>query len=99
MFPRLLIAFITIPLVELYLLFKLGSIVGATTTICLVILTGILGAALAKSQGYSILKRMQEELHLGRPPTDELIEGMLVLAGGGGPQRVCLESSSDYSYL
>ena len=25
---------------------------------------------------------MQEELHLGRPPTDELIEGMLVLAGG-----------------
>ena len=82
MFPRLLLAFITIPLLELYLLFKLGSIVGATTTICLVIMTGILGATLAKSQGYSILTRMQEELRLGRPPTDELIEGMLVLAGG-----------------
>ena len=82
MFARLLVIFITIPLIELYLLVKVGGYIGAPATICLVILTGILGAALARSQGYSIVSRMQAVIREGRPPTDELIEGVLVLLGG-----------------
>jgi UPF0716 protein FxsA len=48
----------------------------------LVILTGAWGAYLAKSQGYSILARIQAETAAGRVPTAELIDGLLVLIGG-----------------
>ena len=82
MFGRLLILFIIIPLVELYLLVVVGSRVGLPATILLVILTGAWGAYLAKSQGYSILARIQAETAAGRVPTKELIDGLLVLIGG-----------------
>ena len=78
----MLILFITIPLVELYLLAVVGSRVGLLPTIMLVILTGAWGAYLAKSQGYSILARIQAETAAGRVPTAELIDGLLVLIGG-----------------
>ena len=82
MFPRLLVLFITVPLIELYLLIRLGKLVGLGPTIGLVILTGFWGAYLARSQGHSILARMQREIHAGRAPAGELIEGVLVLIGG-----------------
>lgn len=82
MLPRLLLLFITVPLIELYLLVKVGERVGAGPTIALVILTGILGAALARSQGRSILQNLQADLQAGRPPTNELLDGFLVLVGG-----------------
>ena len=82
MLGRLIILFITIPLVELYLLAVVGSRVGLLLTIMLVILTGACGAYLAKSQGYSILARIQAETAAGRVPTDELTDGLLVLIGG-----------------
>ena len=55
---------------------------GLPATILLVILTGAWGAYLAKSQGYSILARIQAETAAGRVPTKELIDGLLVLIGG-----------------
>ena len=82
MFGRLLILFIFIPLVELYLLAIVGSRVGLLATVMLVVLTGAWGAYLARSQGYSILARIQSELAAGRVPTAELIDGLLVLIGG-----------------
>ncbi len=82
MFGRLLILFIFIPLVELYLLAIVGSRVGLLATVMIVILTGAWGAYLARSQGYSILARIQSELAAGRVPTAELIDGLLVLIGG-----------------
>ena len=82
MFGRLLIMVIIIPLVELYLLAAVGSRVGLFATLMLVILTGAWGAYLAKSQGYSILAKIQAELATGRVPATELIDGLLVLIGG-----------------
>ncbi len=82
MLGRLIILFITIPLVELYLLAVVSSRVGPLPAIMLVILTGAWGAYLAKSQGYSILSRIQVEMAAGRVPTAELIDGLLVLIGG-----------------
>ncbi len=78
----MLILFITIPLVELYLLVLVGSRMGLPATLMLVILTGAWGAYLAKSQGYSILAKIQAETAAGRVPTAELIDGLLVLIGG-----------------
>ena len=50
-------------------------------TIAVVLLTGVSGAVLARSQGFGILARIGEELSQGQMPSDSLIEGILVLAG------------------
>ena len=82
MFGRLLILFITIPMVEIILLMWVSSRIHWSSTLMLVVLTGAWGAYLARSQGYSILARIQSELAAGRVPTAELIDGLLVLIGG-----------------
>ena len=51
MFGRLLFLFIFIPIIELYLLILLGSRLGPMPTIGLIVLTGFLGASLARAQG------------------------------------------------
>jgi len=82
MFSRLLLIFIFIPIIELYLLIQLGARIGFAPTLGLIVLTGILGASLARQQGLSTLARIQNELKNGRPPTDELIEGAMIVVGG-----------------
>lgn len=82
MFSKLVILFTIIPLLELYLLIKAGSIIGGSNTILIVILTGIVGAAFAKSQGYSTIMNIREKISLGQIPGNELVQGILILAGG-----------------
>lgn len=81
MLIRLILLFTVIPLVELALLIKLGQVIGLFSTIAIVILTGILGASLARSQGFGIVQRIQNELARGQLPGDSLLDGALVLAG------------------
>ncbi len=59
-----------------------GARIGFLPTLGLVVLTGILGASLARQQGLSTLARIQNEIKKGRPPTDELIEGAMIVVGG-----------------
>jgi len=59
MFSRLLFLFIFIPIAELYLLIMLGARIGFLPTIGLIVLTGILGASLARQQGLSTLAKIQ----------------------------------------
>jgi len=82
MFFRLLLLFTLVPLVELYLLIKLGALVGVVPTIALVVFTGVLGAWLARVQGLSVLRRLGADLGEGRMPTDALIDGLLILVAG-----------------
>ncbi|MCK4943126.1 MAG: membrane protein FxsA [Candidatus Aminicenantes bacterium] len=81
-FPRLLFLFVMVPLVELSILIKLGKYLGTLNTILIIILTGILGAAFARSQGAGIISRIRNSLNQGQIPGDELIQGLLILAGG-----------------
>ena len=78
----MLFLFIFLPMIELYLLIMLGSRVGAMPTIGLIVLTGVLGATLARQQGLSILSKIQREMASGKPPTNELVEGALIVVGG-----------------
>ena len=82
MFIRLLLLFTIVPLVELYLLIKLGSVVGVAPTVALVVFTGALGAWLARVQGLSVLKRLSTDFGEGRLPTDAVIDGLLILVAG-----------------
>ena len=79
MFLRLLLLFTIVPLVELAILMKLGAIFGVLHTIAIVIITGILGAFLARSQGLKVIRELQESLSKGDIPTNPIIEGILVL--------------------
>jgi UPF0716 protein FxsA len=78
----LLILFIAIPVVELYILIEVGKKIGSLTTIGIIILTGILGTYLIKSQGFMILRKIQNDLNEGIMPRDSLIQGAIILLGG-----------------
>jgi UPF0716 protein FxsA len=78
----LLLLFIAVPLIELAILIKLGSLVGLLPTIALVIVTGVAGASLARSQGLRVLLQIRQELAAGRVPVDRLMDGLLILIAG-----------------
>ncbi len=78
----LFVLFTLVPLVELYLLIRLGTYVGAVDTIAIVIGTGIAGGLLAKSQGLAVLDRIRAELNQGRLPAESLFDGLLILMAG-----------------
>ncbi len=82
MFIRLLAVFIIIPLIELVILIKVGSYIGLWPTILIVVLTGIVGASLARYQGFIIINKIRSDVGSGRVPARELIDGLLVLVGG-----------------
>ena len=82
MFGRLLLLFVLIPIIELYLLLQLGARIGFMPTLGLIVLTGALGATLARQQGLSALAKIQNELKSGRPPAMEMVEGALIVVGG-----------------
>ncbi|MCB9852334.1 MAG: FxsA family protein [Phycisphaerales bacterium] len=79
MLPLLVILFIGLPLVDLWLLFRIGEWLTFVPTLACVILTGVVGAAIAKRQGISTIARIQQELAEGRMPTTQLGEGVLIL--------------------
>lgn len=74
--------FLAIPLVEIYLLIKVGGLIGAPWTIFLVVFTAVLGAWLIRLQGFSTLRRIQQILQQGGLPAVELIEGAVLLVAG-----------------
>jgi UPF0716 protein FxsA len=82
LFIRLLLLFTAIPLLELMLLVELGATIGLPPTIGIVILTGALGAWAARTQGFYVLARIQEEISRERLPGVHLLDGGLVLVGG-----------------
>ncbi len=78
----LLIAFITVPIVEIAVFIQVGDWIGLWPTLAVVILTAVAGTALLRQQGLSILFRIQENLEANRVPVRELFDGVcLVIAG------------------
>lgn len=81
-FQLLLLAFLLVPMVEIYLLIKVGSVIGALPTVLLVIFTAVLGAFLLRLQGFSTLQRVRLSLARGEVPAAALFEGLLLLVAG-----------------
>jgi len=79
---RLILLFTLVPLIELTLLIELGRQVGLEATLTIVILTGIIGAYLAKYEGLRVITRIRQDLNQGRIPAEGLIDGVIILAGG-----------------
>lgn len=79
---RLILLFTLVPLVELALLLWVGKEIGVWATLGLVIITGVVGASLAKLQGLGVLRRIREEMARGILPAERLFDGLLILVGG-----------------
>lgn len=82
MFRILLVLIIVVPALEIWLLITAGKLIGAIPTIMLIILTGVLGAWLAKYQGVSALRSAQQKMNSGQMPGDVIIDGLCILIGG-----------------
>ncbi len=82
MFIKLFILFITVPILEVFILLDAAEHIGLWQTVLLVIATGAAGAYLAKSQGLDLLQRIQTATNQGELPAQELIDGAFILAGG-----------------
>ena len=82
MFLKLFLLFTIVPVVELYILFRLAGQIGFFPTLFIVIATGFAGAYLAKQQGLVVIQQMQKEMQEGRPPGNSMVDGVLVLVAG-----------------
>jgi len=79
---RLLLLFIAVPAIELALLIEIGKRIGTLPTLALIVTTGVLGAALARSQGLGVLRKARAEAAAGRLPAAALIDGLIILLAG-----------------
>jgi len=76
---RLLLLFIALPAVELALLIEIGSRIGTPATLGIILVTGFVGAALARAQGLGVIRQIQLETAEGRLPADALVDGAFIL--------------------
>ena len=82
MFARLFIVFTAVSLLEIFVLVKVGSFLGAWATIALVIVTALIGSALVRSQGLQLVQQLQQRLAKGEMPGQQLIEGIMLIITG-----------------
>lgn len=79
---RLFLCFTLVPVAELYILIHLGGIIGGLNTVILVILTGFIGAYLARMEGLNTMIKVRQNLSQGIVPAEELMDAFIILIAG-----------------
>jgi len=72
------LSIILVPVVEIFLLIKIGSQIGAVTTILLIFTTAIVGIYYAKYEGLNTLKSGFEQISKNKTPTYEMLSGAAI---------------------
>ncbi|MGW3341763.1 FxsA family protein [Nonomuraea rubra] len=78
----LFLAFLVVPVLEIWLLIQVGSVIGAPATVALLIADSLLGAWLVRREGRRAWRALQTALQSGRMPDRELADGGIILVGG-----------------
>ena len=78
----LLVAFVLVPLLEIYVIIQIGQVIGAWWTILLLVADSVLGAWIVKREGVRAWRALRSALEQRRMPAQELADGMLILVGG-----------------
>lgn len=78
----LVVLLIVVPLAELFLLIQVGELIGVWWTIAALVAVSVVGAWLVRREGTRAWARFRAALSSARVPTDEVLEGALVLFGG-----------------
>lgn len=76
------VLFFIIPLIEVYFLIQVGTVIGAGWTLFLVVLTAVIGVSLLRQQGLSTLMRANQLMSQGQIPAMEMLEGLVLAVGG-----------------
>ncbi|MFC7320338.1 FxsA family protein [Halobacillus campisalis] len=82
MFRWLLLLILIVPALEIGILIWAGNLVGPWWVIILILLTGVIGAWLAKQQGLETIRKVQDSMAQQQAPGDALIDGACILVGG-----------------
>jgi len=82
MFAKLFLTMVSVSLLEIYVLIKVGGFLGAWPTVLLVVLTAFVGSALVRSQGLQVLQQLQQRIAQGQSPGQQLVEGFMLLVTG-----------------
>ena len=78
----LVVAFVVVPLIEIYVLIQVGQVIGAWWTIVMLVVDSMFGAWLIKHEGGRAWRDLRDALNSGRMPATELADGALILVGG-----------------
>ena len=78
----LVFLFTVVPIVELYILIRIGNVLGALNTVLLLIVMALVGAFLVRLEGMRIFTRTTTNLAQGIVPAEELVDGLLIFAAG-----------------
>ncbi len=78
----LILFFVVIPIIEIAILIKIGTYIGTTSAVLVIVLTGVLGSVLTRLQGFIIIQKINDRLSRGIMPSQEILDGALVLIGG-----------------
>jgi UPF0716 protein FxsA len=78
----LFLIFVIVPILEMVLLIKVGSAIGAITTVALVLLTAMVGINLIKRQGFEAMRSAQHKMNSGELPARELLDGLCLAVAG-----------------
>lgn len=79
----LVLAALLLSLADALFLLVVAGYIGALETVGLVVVTALLGVLLVRHQGRATIHRIQRRLQRGEAPTDELIDGAMILFGAG----------------
>ena len=78
----LFVLFLLVPLVELTVIIQVGQAIGVPTTIVLLLAISVAGAILLRREGTRAWRRFRDALAEVRLPTNEVVDGALVVLGG-----------------
>ncbi len=78
----LFLAFVIVPLVELWVIAQVAELLSLGPTLVLLLLDSVLGAVLVRREGARAWREFRDALEAGRIPGDEMIGGVLLLFGG-----------------
>lgn len=78
----LVFVFIVVPIAELYVIIKVGELIGIFPTLILLLADAMLGSLLLRHQGRGAWRRFNEALAARRFPGREVVDGVLVVIGG-----------------
>lgn len=78
----LFLAFVVLPLADLWLLIRIGGVIGGLNVLTFTVAMGLLGALLVRTQGRKVLGEFRAAQAEGRVPEEGVVGGLLVLVGG-----------------
>ncbi|QIE46163.1 FxsA family protein [Pseudohalocynthiibacter aestuariivivens] len=78
----LLLAFLTVPLIEIGLFIQVGGLIGLWPTLAIVIITAVLGTWLVRTQGAMAMNDLRGSFSTQRDPTEPLAHGAMILIAG-----------------